>query len=381
MILASKNHWRASAKLERKFHCCGFWLTRFSRSAVLPLAITLSLSSFVAADDQLVEITTRLIPAEGAVPGQRIKLEVAVATPRWFTAGTRIKLPEVPDLLLLQNQDFAANSTERRGGESWTVQRWFIDVFATKPGTAVIPPLRVSVSVSKATNETIASVIETQALTVKTSIPPALESLEHWVASPSVTLVQTIDGSLDTYLGAAISRRLTVKASDVMAMLLPRTTTQKEPLLQMYPEPPILRNRSNRGTLEATRSDGATWIAAAPGLVEIPGARVNWWNTDTETLQILTTAPLQISISGELPPKSASKTETVRALLSAAAALLAGFLGWQLIASGRFGGFGKRLGTLRKLWERRWAALRGSSLPNELNPWRTKEAAKTSQSP
>ena len=107
-------------------------------SVAIQAALLLSLSSVALAEEQLVqlvEISARLIPAEGAVPGQRIKLEVTVATPRWFTAGTRIKLPEVPGLLLLQNQDFAANATERRDGESWTVQRWFIDVFATRPGT------------------------------------------------------------------------------------------------------------------------------------------------------------------------------------------------------------------------------------------------------
>ena len=97
----------------------------------------------------LVEIGARLQPAEGAVPGQRIRLEVTVATPRWFTAGTRIKLPEVPGLILMQNQDFAANATERRGGESWTVQRWSLDVFATRAGAITIPPLQVSVAVSQ----------------------------------------------------------------------------------------------------------------------------------------------------------------------------------------------------------------------------------------
>jgi hypothetical protein len=372
MILISKIHWPASPKFEVEFHCGSFWLNRFLRSAVLPLAILLSLSSVTAADDQLVEITTRLIPAEGAVPGQRIRLEVAVATPRWFTAGTQIKLPEVPNLLLLQNQDFAANSTERRGGESWTVQRWFIDLFATKPGTVVIPPLRVSVSVSKAANETVASTVETQALTVTTRIPPALEGLEHWVASPSVTLVQTIDGSLDTYLGAAISRQLTIKASDVMAMLLPRATNHNDPLLQMYPDPPVLRNRANRGTLLATRSDKTSWIAAAPGTVEIPGAVVNWWNTETQTLQILKSEPLKISIRGELPPEPASKTETVKAVLSATAFLFAGFLAWRLLVSDGFGALVKRQGLLHQQWQRVWAVLRGSPLPNELNPWRAK---------
>ncbi|MDA8661177.1 hypothetical protein N9M01_13285 [Luminiphilus sp.] len=343
---------------------------RFMGFTIVHTALLLSLSMFVVADDPRVEMSARLIPAEGAVPGQRIKLEVTVATPRWFTAGTRIKLPEVPGLLLLQNQDFAANASERRNGETWTVQRWFIDVFATKPGTVIIPPLGVSVSVSKSTQETVASKLNTEPLTVTTHIPPELADLKDWVASPSVTLVQTVEGSLDTYLGSAINRRITLKAQDVMAMLLPQTTSENDPLLQMYPEPPVLRNRSNRGNLTATRSDKISWIAAAPGTVEIPGVAVNWWNTDTQTLEILTTEPLSISISGELPPKPVSSTETLEALFYAAATLFIGFLGWRLIASRRFSQLRKRGEALLRTGRRLATQLKGSSLPHRLNPWR-----------
>ena len=294
---------------------------RFMGFTIVHTALLLSLSMFVVADDPRVEISARLIPAEGAVPGQRIKLEVTVATPRWFTAGTRIKLPEVPGLLLLQNQDFAANASERRNGESWTVQRWFIDVFATKPGTVIIPPLGVSVSVSKSTQETVASKLNTEPLTVTTHIPPELADLKDWVASPSVTLVQTVEGSLDTYLGSAINRRITLKAQDVMAMLLPRTTSENDPLLQMYPE-------------------------------------------------LLTTDPLSISISGELPPKPVSSTETLEALFYAAATLFIGFLGWRLIASRRFSQLRKRCEALLRTGRRLATQLKGSSLPHRLNPWR-----------
>ena len=344
-------------------------LSECAGSVAIQAALLLSLSSVALAEEQLVEISARLIPAEGAVPGQRIKLEVTVATPRWFTAGTRIKLPEVPGLLLLQNQDFAANATERRDGESWTVQRWFIDVFATRPGSLIIPPLKVSVSVSKSPSEAVASTLETQALTVVTNIPPALVGVKQWVASPSVTLVQTIDGSLDTYLGAAINRRITIKADDVMAMLLPRTTSPNEPLLQTYPEPPVLRNRSNRGGLTASRSDRISWIAGAPGVVEIPGVVVNWWNTKNQQLEVLTTDPLSISISGALPPRPASKTETAKALFYAATILLLGFLSWRLIASRRLNQIRKTLNLLRHAGEGLWVALKGSSLPTGLNPW------------
>ncbi|MDG1065837.1 MAG: hypothetical protein P8O91_06450 [Luminiphilus sp.] len=370
MILNLERAFKESSNFRGQLQSRSLRPIRCVGSIIIQAALLLSLSSFTLAEDQLVEIGARLIPAEGAVPGQRIKLEVTVATPRWFTAGTRIKLPEVPGLLLLQNQDFAANATERRDGESWTVQRWFIDVFATRPGTLIIPPLKVSVSVSKSPSEAVASTLETQALTVITDIPPALVGLKQWVASPSVTLIQTIDGSLDTYLGAAINRRITIKADDVMAMLLPRTTSQSEPLLQMYPEPPVLRNRSNRGSLTASRSDRISWIAGAPGVAEIPGVVVNWWNTESQKLQILTTEPLSISISGELPPRPASKMETAKALFYAATILLLGFLSWRLIASKQLAPLGKARGLLLQTGQRLWTAVKGSSLPHGLNPWR-----------
>jgi len=377
MILSLLSLFKRSFSVGGQLLSYAQWLAQSMGLVILTATLLLSVSNFTLADNPLAEISARLIPAEGAVPGQRIKLEVTVATPRWFTAGTRIKLPEVPGLILLQNQDFAANATERRQGESWTVQRWFIDVFATKPGAITIPPLQVSVSVSKSTNESIASTLETPAMTVVTKIPPALADLEHWVASPSVTLVQAIEGTLDTHLGSAINRRITIKAQDVMAMLLPRTTHPVKPLLQMYPEPPVLRNRSNRGNLTATRSDKISWIAAAPGTVEVPGVAVNWWNTSTQKLQILTTEPLSISISGELPPRPTSKTETVKALIYAVIILCIGWLSWRLMVSGWLYHLRTGMERLLQACHRLWRTMTGNSLPDRLNPWRSSRNSKT----
>ena len=316
----------------------------------------------------LVEIGARLQPAEGAVPGQRIRLEVTVATPRWFTAGTRIKLPEVPGLILMQNQDFAANATERRGGESWTVQRWSLDVFATRAGAITIPPLHVSVAVSQSATQTLNTTLQTQPLTVTTSIPPELETIDSWVASPSVSLSQSVEGDTDTYPGAAISRKITVKAADVMAMLLPRIETGDPPLLQSYPEPPVLRNRSNRGTLSATRSDRTTWIASTPGSSEIPGVTVHWWNTETKQLKTLSTEAIGISISGQPPELPASPRDRMELAVTAAAVLglvLLMAACWRL-------GLPQRIAALWR-WalghcRRGWAVLTGAVLPEQLNP-------------
>ena len=317
--------------------------------------------------EQLVEITALLDPASDAVPGQRVRLEVTVATPRWFTAGTKIKLPEVPGLVLLQNQDFAANATEIRNGTSWTVQRWFIDVFATRAGEFAIPPLSVTVAVSRSPSETHRETLKTPGLTLQVEVPEALQDLDHWVASPSVSVKQTVDGDLAMAPGAALSRRVTIKASDVMAMFLPGTETPELDLLSGFPEPPILRNKANRGRIEATRSDRVTWIATQNGEVDVPGVTVNWWNTETRTLKVLATETLRVSVSGAVmaDAEPVNKGRILWGALAGVVALFAGIIlyrwqPWTLLnpAMQWLLGAGKNI----------VSTFKGSRLPGQLNP-------------
>ena len=318
-------------------------------------------------EDQLVEIAALLDPAAGAVPGQRIRLEVTVATPRWFTAGTKIKLPEVPGLVLLQNQDFAANATEIRDGTSWTVQRWFIDVFATRAGEFAIPPLGVTVAVSRSPSETNRETLETPRLTLQVEVPEALQDLDHWVASPSVTVKQTVDGDLAMAPGAALSRRVTIKASDVMAMFLPGTGIPELDLLSGYPEPPILRNTANRGRIEATRSDRVTWIATQNGEIDVPGITVNWWNTETRTLNVLATETLSVTVSGAAVA-DAAPAKRGRLLWGAFAGMVALCAGFILYRWQPWTLLNPSVQWLLGAWSNVVSTFKGSRLPGQLNP-------------
>ena len=79
-------------------------------------------------------IDTRLDEPGTLVPGQRAKMIVEIATNTWFTGGTRIRLPEVAGLVILQTDQFAANASESRGGQSWVIQRWTIDIYPQQAG-------------------------------------------------------------------------------------------------------------------------------------------------------------------------------------------------------------------------------------------------------
>ena len=269
--------------------------------------------------------------------------------------------------MLVQNQDFAANATERREGVSWSVQRWSIDAFATRDGTLRIPPIDVTVSVSVSAAREYQTTLQTESLTLTIEQPPELEGLDHWIASPEVTITQNVEGARDVFLGSAITRRVTVRAQDVMAMFLPPVDDPRVAGLQTYPQPPVLRNSSNRGSLIAERKELTTWIASTPGDLVIPEVSINWWNTTTRRLERLSTAPIPVTVQGQLPPKVLTWQQQIARALPwlvglgiASALVLLGVYG-QLARARR------QLSKLLGLVYRSWQAWRQPVLADRLN--------------
>ena len=251
-----------------------------------------------AANPPVLELSAELAADTLVVPGQRVRLLLTVATPRWFTSGTRIRLPEVPGLVLLQNQEFAANATEQRGTDSWTLQRWSIDVFATRPGTLRIPGVDVTASVSITPGVSQTLTRTTEPLDLDVQIPSELAELEHWIASPNVTVQDTMVPAGPRPVGSALTRRVRIEAQDVMAMMLPAIDTAYPHELQAYAAPPLLKSQASRGALSAQRVETTTLIATEAADVTLDGIRIYWWNTATQRLSTLTTDDHEITIAG-----------------------------------------------------------------------------------
>lgn len=272
--------------------------------AVIMGLLNIMLGQEVMASNMPLELTMALEPSGTVVPGERVRVLINVATPRWFTGGTRLRLPEVPGLVLLQNQEFASNATERRGEETWTLQRWSVDAFATRAGNFTLPPIEVTASVSVAPGSDKMFTRYTQPQAISVAIPQALSELDGpWIASPKVTLEQRIDRADTVALGSAIKRTITIHADGVMAMMLPSFTKMNQAIsdiagLQSYPEPPLLSNKATRGTLSAKREETTTYIATTPGQVRMPSQPLYWWNTSDASLQVLSTPEVEFTISG-----------------------------------------------------------------------------------
>ena len=233
------------------------------------------------------QISAQLIPYKDIVVGQRAELIINIATDRWFAGGTRLEIPEVDGLVIIQTNNFASNSSENRKGDSWVVQRWSLDVFPQRRGSFTIPSIAAKLTVNTEDAGNVEGVLHSPALQFQAAIPDELANAAHWVAAPHYTVSQSFDRELTGLNpGDAIERTVVFEATDVMAMMLPGIVQVDLPGLAAYPQPPTLTNTNNRGSMVAKRVEQITYIVEESGQYQLPAQDYYWWDTRISELQM-----------------------------------------------------------------------------------------------
>lgn len=256
-----------------------------------------------------IHIDSELSPSRGIVPGQRVKLTLEVATDTWFTGGTRIDIPEVPGLVILQTDQFASNASETRNGQSWVIQRWTLDVYPQRVGEFTIGALPLQIQVNAGEDGNIEGKVQSPPQQFSVAIPESLREAEQWVAAPEFRVSQSFDHSLEGLaVGDAFEQEVKFEASDVLAMMLPGYDTGKQAGLAAYPSPPRLENNNNRGQNLASRSVRISYVVEQPGQYLLPARDYYWWNTQSGKLKLLSLPETRIDVAGTAPTQHATKT-------------------------------------------------------------------------
>ena len=259
-------------------------------------------------------IESALTPQSGIVPGQKVTLTLEIATDRWFAGGTRIGIPEVPGLVILQTEQFASNASETHNGQTWAIQRWTLDVFPQRAGDFTIGPIPLQVHVNGGEEGDIQGELHSPARHFTAAIPNNLAQAKQWVAAPLFSVRQSFDRALDNLaVGDAFEQEIVLEASDVLAMMLPAYEIEKQPGLAPYPSPAVLENKVNRGQTLATRSIRISYVAEQPGQFLLPARDYFWWNTQSTQLEVLSLAEVRIEVGGVAPgPKNTATTTRSR---------------------------------------------------------------------
>jgi hypothetical protein len=353
------------------------WLSLCLLAAMLASWLQPATASALTPDDLLhqgrLQVASSLSPEQNIVPGQKLRLTLEIATDRWFTGGTRISVPEVPGLVILQTEQFASNASENRGGQSWVVQRWTLDVYAQRAGDFSIPPIALQVRVNAGDSSEVAGRLDSPPVRFSAQIPELLAQAKSWVAAPDFSVRQYFDRSLDgLQVGEALEREIVFEGSDVMAMMLPSFASEELPGLAAYPEPPVLEDNSNRGEMRARRTERISYVIESEGRYLLPALDFNWWNTQTGELQIVSVpateilagSPGEVSTDARQATDRLSTRQRVLLLTALGSLLVAAWAAYVLLP-------GLPLGRYRawlKLQWRRLADLRKPALPERLNP-------------
>ena len=314
------------------------------------------------------QIDASIAPDTGIVPGQKLRLTLKIATDTWFTGGTRIEVPEVPGLVILQNEQFAANASENRGGTTWVVQRWSLDVFPQRGGDFSIPGVTLRVKVNGGDAGNVEGELQGPPVSFTATVPESLAEVEHWVAAPTFSARQSFDRELTGLaVGDAIERQIVLEATDIMAMMLPAYTPGALEGLAAYPEPPQLDNSINRGEYRASRRMTISYVAQAPGDYLLPAVEFFWWDTRTEELQLVSLPETRLTVTGtaakveESPLDRQTLVSGALILGAVVIALLLARVLYRYFPAGRVAG-------LYRESRLRLREMRKPALPRNLNP-------------
>ena len=316
-------------------------------------------------------IGSSITPDTRIVPGQRVLLILEIATDTWFTGGTRIVIPEVPGLVILQTDQFASNASESREGQTWVIQRWTLDVFPQRAGDFTVEPIALQLQVNTGEADAKGELYSPR-LQFSVAIPDSLAEAGQWVAAPAFTVTQTFDRSLDDLVaGDAFEQQVVFEASDVLAMMLPSYAVDRQVGLAAYPAPPELDNSANRGQAQARRSVKVSYVVEQPGQYRLPARDYYWWNTELGELALLSLPETRIDVAAVgVPSKSDSVAAlfTPRLLLVYSISLIALTVVLRLAYT-----YGSRLPWTKTSVQltalfRRWRSLLKPALATQLNP-------------
>jgi hypothetical protein len=128
--------------------------------------------------------------------------------------------------------------------------------------------------------------------------------LTRLVVAPSFRLTATTDRSPEGLrVGEAMTRSIRMEADDTAAMLLPPALWGAPEGVAVYPAPPALQDRTDRGVLHATRSERATYVPQRAGQFEVPGFIVSWLSPQSGEVQVLQVPAIRLEVLPAVAPR------------------------------------------------------------------------------
>ena len=269
---------------------CGSWLAsdeaRSAGKKICTLLITSLLSLNASAAEPQLKIHAHLQPAEGAMVGGLVELQVDVLTDTWFTSAASLPELKLDGALVTPPDGRAQHLNQTIDGQSFSGLRYSYLITPNVARRFDIPPLTVSATPGQASTAIYA---HSQPLHFSAAQPPGFKPGETPLVASDVRLSQSlINSATPLKTGDSVTRQLTLQADGALAMALPIPPLGEVDGLSRYPQTPqVSRLDDGRGNvLGGQRIDAVTYRIDKAGAYTLPDIAVKWWDVKTQQSRI-----------------------------------------------------------------------------------------------
>lgn len=242
------------------------------------LVVVVSVPALAQAPPSPPLVRTTLDPTDGIVIGQPVRLRVEVMFQGEMPHPPLVKLADAAGAQIMRFESQAVTVRDRLNGQDYVGQSFEFLVFPRRGGDIAIPAPEVTLLDR---NGDPAGSASGNVTTISVTVPPGLDASGPVLVADKVTASESWSpdpASANFKAGGAITRTIRRQASGVPALGMAEFRFTAPEGVRVYVDPPIIDDRTNRGSVEGSRTDKATYVFEKPGSYALPELTQPWWD-------------------------------------------------------------------------------------------------------
>ena len=272
------------------------------RFAILAIIV---FSAIAAAEERPI-VRAEVTPTTVAV-GETIELRVSVLVPTWFTRPPIYPNIELANAITRLPDDSSFSMRERVGNDSWSGIVRTYEILPLFGANYRLSGQSMSISYANPGSDPITVDVDVPEVSFQGSVPAGAAALEPYIAGSSLILSLAVEGeTADLEVGDALVLTYEANLVGLPAIFLPPLAPRMDfDGVSVYADSPAVGDSAT-----ARRSEKLTLVFDTGGEFNIPGLALDFWNTETESIERVSVEGSTISVLGPtVAPAGSAESE------------------------------------------------------------------------
>jgi hypothetical protein len=202
----------------------------------------------------------------------------------------------------------AVNFVLQSGGKSFSAQGRRYLIYPQVKGEYTVPSATVQVAYALPDGTPSAPrSLAFSSFKFEVRMPPGAEGAKYYLTTSNFRIHQTLDRKLESLkVGDSVTRTVDMTAENTVGISLPPLKFEAPEGIRLYPGTPKVTERAERGKIEATRTETATYVLEKEGRYTLPEITILWWNPQTKGMNKARLPAIELQIEAN----SGYNTET-----------------------------------------------------------------------